>query len=430
MTSNGMIYKKIAWLVPYPIQGSGGHNTIFRHIKHLTQEYECHIILQNEDYAGNHISSVSDARSIIQGFYNIDVDQVTIHLGLEVSPLDVHFYDLVVATAWFTASITKQFNNPSTKKAYFIQDYEAMFNPVGDTYIEAENSYSLGLVHITIGNWLRHRLSSYSNFCYSFPFSIDPQIYYPQFINKDNAKRVCFIYQPEKPRRCSHLGIKALSILKSIDPSIEIFLYGSHPNASQDVCFPHTNLGIITPKQCNHLYNICHAGLCISTTNPSRIPFEMMACGLPVVDVHRSNNLYDLPDQCVTLARQTPESIAFALHQILSDKSRNIALSNNSINYMKEFPEHKAMDTFLEIIHKIINNDLSPISSPIKVYNSSPVLAPHQFLSNIPDVMSLYKTIEKLNSDLKLKDEIISNMKSSKFWKVKQIINSLQLRRN
>lgn len=61
------------------------------------------------------------------------------------------------------------------------------------------------------------------------------------------------------------------------------------------------NLNIIPIKECNELYNKCKVGICMSASNPSRIPFEMMSAGLPVVELYKENNIYDLPDEGVLL---------------------------------------------------------------------------------------------------------------------------------
>ena len=68
------------------------------------------------------------------------------------------------------------------------------------------------------------------------------------------------------------------------------------------------------------LYQKCRLGLVISGTNPSRIPFEMMAAGLPVVDVYRQNNLFDYPTGTVSLAHCSPHSIAEAIFRLLEDQ--------------------------------------------------------------------------------------------------------------
>jgi hypothetical protein len=86
-------------------------------------------------------------------------------------------------------------------------------------------------------------------------------------------------------------------------PDVKIYLYGSSINDS--LWFEHENLGLLDLASCNELYNKCSVGLCISSSNPSRIPFEMMNAGLPVVEVWRVNNLYDFNEEAMLLCKQT-----------------------------------------------------------------------------------------------------------------------------
>ena len=108
--------------------------------------------------------------------------------------------------------------------------------------------------------------------------------------------------------------MEALKLVKKKFPDIIIYLYGSSKKVRTD--FEYVNKGIISVEECNQLYNKCRVGLCISATNPSRIPFEMMSTGLPVVDIYGENNLYDYPDDVINLAQSSPDAIAQALIDI------------------------------------------------------------------------------------------------------------------
>ncbi len=81
------------------------------------------------------------------------------------------------------------------------------------------------------------------------------------------------------------LGLRVLKLFSQKRPDITIYLYGSN-KVKFPISFKHVNLGVITLEMCNKLYQECQIGFCISASNPSRIPFEMMASGLPVVDIY------------------------------------------------------------------------------------------------------------------------------------------------
>ena len=75
----------------------------------------------------------------------------------------------------------------------------------------------------------------------------------------------------------------ALEELHRRRPEVEIALFGeSRPVQTP---FPHRDLGVLERRRLAHAYASAAVGLVLSLTNPSLVPAEMLACGLPVVDV-------------------------------------------------------------------------------------------------------------------------------------------------
>ena len=315
---------RAAWVLPSLIEGSGGHRTILQNVQYLIRKgYECDVYVEDKGEVKNSEELRRQAETL---FGKHDCRFI---LGYDIQGE----YDIIFATAWFTAKVVRDCNSKAVK-AYFIQDFEALFNPMGDGYILACNSYGYGLKPVTIGRWLSHKMQTeYHTSSRYFDFCADRRIYRPlQDAKKEHA--ICFVYQPDKPRRCSVLGIEALGIVKFLRPDVKIYLYGS--NIKGNVWFEHENLGIIPLEKCNALYNKCEVGLCISSSNPSRIPFEMMAAGLPVVDLYMENNFFDMPNEGVRLAHTTPESIAQALIEILDHPEQAAQMSEAGKRYMAD----------------------------------------------------------------------------------------------
>lgn len=315
---------RAAWVLPSLIEGSGGHRTILQNVQYLIRKgYECDVYVEDKGEVKNSEELRRQAETL---FGKHDCRFI---LGYDIQGE----YDIIFATAWFTAKVVRDCNSKAVK-AYFIQDFEALFNPMGDGYILACNSYGYGLKPVTIGRWLSHKMQTeYRTPSRYFDFCADRRIYRPlPEAKKEHA--ICFVYQPDKPRRCSVLGIEALGIVKFLRPDVKIYLYGS--NIKGNVWFEHENLGIIPLEKCNALYNQCEVGLCISSSNPSRIPFEMMAAGLPVVDLYMENNFYDMPNEGVRLAHTTPESIAQALIEILNHPEKAAEMSEAGKRYMAD----------------------------------------------------------------------------------------------
>ena len=315
---------RAAWVLPSLIEGSGGHRTILQNVQYLIRKgYECDVYVEDKGEVKNSEELRRQAETL---FGKHDCRFI---LGYDIQGE----YDIIFATAWFTAKVVRDCNSKAVK-AYFIQDFEALFNPMGDGYILACNSYGYGLKPVTIGRWLSHKMQTeYHTPSRYFDFCADRRIYRPlPEAKKEHA--ICFVYQPDKPRRCSVLGIEALGIVKFLRPDVKIYLYGS--NIKGNVWFEHENLGIIPLEKCNALYNKCEVGLCISSSNPSRIPFEMMAAGLPVVDLYMENNFFDMPNEGVRLAHTTPESIAQALIEILDHPETAAEMSEAGKRYMAD----------------------------------------------------------------------------------------------
>ncbi len=353
--------KKIAWIIPYPIKGSGGHRTIVQNANALVKEgYECDLYV-DEDYIS---TSESMKNRIIDYFDECLCD---VYVGVKFRKK----YDLVFAThAILTTDFTAQCE--CENKGYFIQDFEPWFMPMGDLYLSMERSYKYNFKGASIGRWLAYKIKNeYGSEVKYFNFCADLNIYKPlKDVERENA--ICFIFQPEKPRRCHELGLKALKLVKHLRPDIKIYLYGSKPEFTIE--FECENLHIIPITECNKLYNKCKAGLCISASNPSRIPFEMMAAGLPVVDLYRENNLYDMPDDGILLADSTPEAIATALIKIIDDEKLAAKMSKNGIEYMKNYPLEKGFNQFLEIVESMFDGEFKNEAPIEKIYNKEPVM--------------------------------------------------------
>ena len=344
---------RAAWLLPVIIEGSGGHRTIFQSIQYLISHgYECDVYIENT-HAGRELFRVE--KLVEQCFGEISCRY---YPGFKLR----RKYDIIFATAWHTAKIVSSCQT-SAKKAYFIQDYEALFQPAGEKYLKACDSYCLGLRPVTIGRWLSRQMRmEYGEPAWYFDFCANREIYKKIDAGRRQEKAICFIYQPEKTRRCTNLGIAALGIVKYLRPSVKIYLYGSV--AKGNVWFEHENLKILTESQCNELYNKCTVGLCISATNPSRIPFEMMAAGLPAVDIYRENNLYDLPDQGISLAHFTPESIAQALLEILDDDDKRTQMSECGQAFMKDRTLEHGLQQFYRCVENIVSEAGTDMESP------------------------------------------------------------------
>ena len=373
-----MMAKKIAWIIPKPIKGSGGIRTMIQNANFLAEKgFECDIYI-DEDYMND---SETLKKKIISYYGECKCNT---YVGIKMRKK----YDLVFATYSVLTADYVYYMEDVKHKAYFIQDFEPWFEPMGGQYLDMERTYRYGLQGISIGKWLTYKISNeYGSPMTSFPFCADLNVY-KKLSGIEKEKAICFIYQPEKARRCSKLGIEALLLVKKLRPDVKIYIYGSDVNVEFD--FEVENLHIINIEKCNELYNRCTVGLCISASNPSRIPFEMMAAGLPVVDLYRENNLYDIPEDGVLLAESTPEGLATALIQIIDNPKLQKKMAEAGIKYMKNYPLEKGFDIFYEAVCDILeekeinNNKVKKIYTKEAIKPSKEVMEASHYIQPIP----------------------------------------------
>lgn len=257
------------------------------------------------------------------------------------SPFIEGDFQIGIATLFLTVPYVR--DSSCKEKFYFVQDFEPLFEPMGDTRIRALQSYRQGLAPITIGNWLASKLQDqFSTPSFITSFCANSSTYSDK--NETRTKSICMLLQPEKPRRCSELVLETARLISACRPDISIYFFGSNVRPPEIDSAAH--MKVLSKQQCCDLYNTCSAGLCISSSNPSRIPFEMMACGLPVVDIFAENNLYDFPSDAVLLADPSPDALAAALLKIVDTPDLQERMSAAGKAYMRTRPIQLELDQF------------------------------------------------------------------------------------
>ncbi len=106
----------------------------------------------------------------------------------------------------------------------------------------------------------------------------------------------------------------------------------------------------------------------------------MMAAGLPVVDLYRENNLYDIPSEGVLLAETTPEAIATALIEIIDSPKLQDKMSKAGINFMKNYPLERGYNDFLLAVNQVLNGEKVINTNVEKIYNNQPVQASQEVM--------------------------------------------------
>lgn len=379
---------KIAWVVPSSPEGSsGGVQTICRHAMHLQQlGAECHFFVLQ-------IPGERDVDQLEQDYAQYGCRGIVIH----PTPCIEGDFQIGIATLFLTVPYVR--DSSCKEKFYFVQDFEPLFEPMGDTRLQALQSYRQGLTPITIGSWLASKLQDqFSTPAFITSFCANSSTYSDK--NETRTKSICMLFQPEKPRRCSELVLETARLISACRPDISIYLYGS--NVRPPEIDSATHMRVLSKEQCCNLYNTCSAGLCISSSNPSRIPFEMMACGLPVVDIFAENNLYDFPNDAVLLADPSPDALAKALLKIVDTPELQEHMSAAGKAYMCTRPIQLELDQFADCIlgdSKARDN----FNAPIKTYAKEAIFGSDSLRAKLSEIREterarLWKESEPITS--------------------------------
>jgi glycosyltransferase involved in cell wall biosynthesis len=296
-------------LLPFR-RGGGGHNIICQIVHHLER-------------LGHTCSIWLDDPFRLQGDWPAVVRQELIdHFAPIRGPVFKgfdHWYgaDVVLATGWQTVYPAMLLDG-CRARAYLVNDHEPEFYPTSFDSHWAERTYELGLYSIAGSPWLRDLLAErYGMRGGSFDFGVDHDVYRPRPVER-RRDAVMFYARAFTPRRAVELGVLALEELKARRPQLEVFFFGDHEPLPATI--PYGHLGVLSHEDLSWAFSEATVGLCLSMTNYSLVPKEMLACGLPCVELDfpaaRSAFGSEGP---LALAPFDPLAVADALERLLAD---------------------------------------------------------------------------------------------------------------
>lgn len=356
---------KVHWIIPTRVApGSGGTRTIVQVATELAERsHDVTISVANETYEPAEVQGVLDGVYGMRGVRVVSIADI---------PGDC---DLMVATAWDTADKVRDL--PAAQKAYFVQDFEPWFMPMGYDQVRARLSYTYGFKAITIGRWLSGKLLREMDMqAQPFEFGVDLSVYRPLSDGEVEQERaVCAVFQPEKPRRCVPLLLEAMRIVHEVEPDVRIYYYGSGGTGETVAGYPGEMLGVLSTEECNRLYNRCTVGMCLSASNPSRVPFEMMAAGLPVVDMHTENNLYDAVEGAELLAYPEPVDVAGAVLSLLANEEKRVVMSAHGVDVMSFRPLAREAACAASLLEEIARGETRVLNERQRSYGLEPFRA-------------------------------------------------------
>lgn len=338
----------IQWILPsFSQAGAGGHMTIFRMVHYLEKfGHRQTIWFQNSV----HFPNQAAAKRRIQDWYQPIGDRVHVRF----LPDDVRQItgDVLIATDCWTAFPAAQVVNVK-EKFYFIQDFEPAFHPMGELYMLAESTYNYGYSMLCAGKWLLNLMNERGAWARQWDLCADHNVYFPGVVRAQvkNPLRIAFYARQYTPRRAVALGFAAFDLLHKRGVNFHVDLFGE-ADLKVDYSFPHSQRGILSPQELSELYRSSDIGVVFSTTNYSLIPLEMMACGLPVVEIDTESTRAIFENEEVYFAQPMPYSIADAISDLASDDSKRSAQRESGLNFANdtswERSAHSIEDAIIE----------------------------------------------------------------------------------
>lgn len=302
----------VAFVVPSFSRGSGGHTTIGNIVRALeARGTACSIWI---DDAGSRMSPSGSPNDLRAWFGPFDAQ---VGYGVHELAAGRVEADVVVATGWQTAYAVRTL--PAAGRAYLVQDHEPQFFGTSFQRDYAERSYGLGLYPVTAGRWLADLMDSeYGLPATSFDLGIDGDLYRPQSGTQRASDTVLAYSRWATPRRAVPIVLAALAELRERRPQTEVQFFGQPGEVGAD--FPHTNLGTVDGAALPALYAKATVGLVLSMTNYSLVPQEMLACGLPCVELASPSVLAAFgSDGPIDTAKLDPNALADVLERLLGD---------------------------------------------------------------------------------------------------------------
>ncbi len=342
----------IATLIPSFRRGSGGHATIVRVLEGLrARGHEVSVWL--EDHEARH---ARERASVTKGSFGkfFAAEWLPLHTDLR----EWRGADVVLATGWQTVARALELTN-TRARAYLVQDHEPDFYAISAERMWAADTYRQGLHCIAASPWLAELLRTcYGAVATHFDLAVDHAIYHPREATQQvrrwsweggsrrkeggrgggggvrgDRQLVTFYARAVTPRRAVPLGLAALGELSRRRPDVEIDLYGE--DRPLNVSFSHTNSGVLDGRGLAELYARSTLGIVFSLTNPSLICLEMMASGLPCVELASESMLASFgADGPLTLVEPDPLALCGAVERLLEDSERRATVSRAGIELM------------------------------------------------------------------------------------------------
>ncbi len=320
----------IHWVVPSFSAGAGGHMTIFRMMHFLELAGHKQTLWVNDPKPG-------DTPKTLYHVMENHFQHFTGEIKLVDETLASAEGDAIIATDCWTvypvlacAGFQRRF--------YFVQDFEPSFHPMGASYLLAEQTYREDLDCLCASPWLAQVMTEkYGRWANHFWLAADTTLYQPPGKRPQHAKpRIAVYARHFTERRAVELAYLALESLANQGYDFVVDFFGASLPFKQAM-FPFVDHGVASQEELADIFKNATVGLVFSATNYSLVPQEMMACGLPIVELDVESTRAIFPANVVTMAQPVPDRIAEGLATLLDDPEKRDRQADEALAWVRQF---------------------------------------------------------------------------------------------
>ena len=326
----------VAFAIPPFSIGSGGHNIIFQLVLRLERMgHTCSLWVHDPLGERSHEWPAVMRRTAVEHFAPV---RAPIYKGFD----QWYGADVVVATGWQTVFPVLELGG-TRARTYLINDHEPEFYPTSAESEWAAETYRQSLYGIAGSPWLRDLyVERYGGRAGVFDYGVDHDVYRPRPIDR-RTDTVVFYCRAVTPRRAVPLGVMALAELHRRRPDVRIVLFGDR--APLPTPFPYEHIGIASPEQLAWVFSEATLGVCLSMTNYSLIPKEMLACGLPCIDLDgpSARSVFGA-DGPIELAPFDVDALAGRVERLLDDERARERRAAEGIAFVAEHTWDRAAE--------------------------------------------------------------------------------------
>lgn len=337
--------KNVAFIVPGIDRYSGGITSILRLGTYLTRMgYKiAYIDFQNRPVEEN-ICNAKINLSYVEGKFET------------LNGADKKEFDVVIAGNWQAVYYLNDFD---AYKMYFVQDYEPYFFKLNERYLLAKLTYQLGEHIVSLGKWNIEQISKEchieSKMDYiSFPY--EPSEYsktitrdFYGYKSKKNIKIAVYTKEEGKriPNILQFILEHASEYFAEKGIVLEIAYFGMKKNHKVRLG---QNLGKLNKDQMLKLYNDSDFGMVASMTNISLVPYEMIATGLPVIEMQDGSFLSFFPSNSALLIDYNYKTLVEKIEESLKNPVILEQTSKNALKAIENLSWEKTAAEFSDIL--------------------------------------------------------------------------------